>query len=129
MRVVLAPDKFKGSLPAADVARHLAGRLWRELPAVSIATVPVADGGDGTVDAACAAGFRAVPVVAPGPTGARVHTAYAMRGGEAVVELAAASGLAQLPDGAPDPLDASSVGTGELIAAASSTTASPPRMA
>ncbi|WP_219416703.1 glycerate kinase [Pseudonocardia nigra] len=118
MHVVLAPDKFKGSLSAADVARHLTAGLRRAVPGVTVVTVPVADGGDGTLDAACAAGFRAVPVVATGPTGAPVHTTYAERGGEAVVELAAVSGLAQLPDGQPDALGASSAGTGELIAAA-----------
>jgi glycerate kinase len=117
-RVVLAPDKFKGSLPAAAVARHLAAGLRRAAPGVSITTVPVADGGDGTLDAACAAGFRRVPVTATGPTGAPVATAYAVRDGAAVVELAAVSGLAQLPDGDLDPLGATSAGTGEVVAAA-----------
>lgn len=118
MRVVLAPDKFKGSLPASAVARHLAAGLRRMVPGASITTVAVADGGDGTLEAACAAGFRRVPVIAAGPTGAPVHTSYAERNGTAVVELAAVSGLAQLPDGVRDALGATSTGTGEVVAAA-----------
>jgi glycerate kinase len=118
VHVVLAPDKFKGSLPAAAVARHLAAGLRRAAPGTPITTVPVADGGDGTVDAACAAGFRRVPVVATGPTGDPVSTAYAERDGTAVVELAAVSGLARLPDGRLDPFGATSAGTGEVVAAA-----------
>lgn len=118
MRIVLAPDKFKGSLPASAVARHLTAGLRRVVPGASITTVAVADGGDGTLDAACAAGFRRVPVVAAGPTGAPVHTSYAERDGIAVVELAAVSGLAQLPDGVRDALGATSTGTGEVVAAA-----------
>jgi glycerate kinase len=118
VRVVLAPDKFKGSLPAAAVAHHLAAGLRRAAPGVSITTVPVADGGDGTLDAACAAGFRRVPVPATGPTGTPVRTGYAERDGTAVVELAAVSGLAHLPNGRLDPLGATSTGTGEVIAAA-----------
>ncbi|MFC5950643.1 glycerate kinase, partial [Pseudonocardia lutea] len=113
--VLVAPDKFKGSLTAAEAAAHLAaglraaGREARELP--------VADGGEGTLAAALAAGFARVPVTVSGPTGKPVDSAIAVRDGVAVVELAAASGLALLPDG-PDPSGASSRGTGELVAAA-----------
>ncbi|MEU7818843.1 glycerate kinase [Pseudonocardia sp. NPDC049154] len=113
--VLVAPDKFKGSLTAAEAAAHLAaglraaGREVRELP--------VADGGEGTLEAALAAGFTRVPVTVCGPTGKPVESAVAVRDGVAVVELAAASGLALLPDG-PDPLGATSRGTGELVAAA-----------
>jgi glycerate kinase len=117
-RVLLAPDKFKGTLTAAEVAGHLAAGLREVDPAVETLRVPVADGGDGTLAAALAAGFTSVPVTATGPTGMPCHTAIGVRGSEAVVELATVSGLAQLPDGRPAPLSASSRGTGELIAAA-----------
>jgi glycerate kinase len=117
-RVLIAPDKFKGTLTAAQVADHLAAGLRATLPDVEIAEVPVADGGDGTLAAAEAAGFTRVPVKAHGPTGVPRQTAFGQRGTEAVVELAEISGLAQLPDGRPAPLTASSRGTGELIAAA-----------
>ncbi|MGH3952364.1 MAG: glycerate kinase, partial [Pseudonocardiaceae bacterium] len=87
-------------------------------PGLAVHEVPVADGGDGTVDAALAAGFRRVPVWASGPTGTPVTTVYAERARVAVVELADVSGLARLPGGELAPLSASSVGTGEVIRAA-----------
>ncbi|SDP67013.1 glycerate kinase [Pedococcus dokdonensis] len=117
-RVLLAPDKFKGTLTAAEVAGHLSDGLRSVLPEVEVAVVPVADGGDGTLAAAVAAGFERVPVRASGPTGMPCDSAYGARGTEAVVELAEVSGLAQLPGGRSAPLAASSRGTGELIAAA-----------
>ncbi|PZG01871.1 glycerate kinase [Micromonospora deserti] len=116
--VLLAPDKFKGSLTAAQVVRHLAAGLRRARPRVEIRGFPIADGGDGTLDAAVSAGFRRVPVVATGPTGAPVLTAYAERDGVAVVELADACGQRRLPGGVARPLDASSWGVGEVIRAA-----------
>ena len=108
--VLVAPDKFKGSLTAAEVAAVVAGALG--VPAVQL---PVADGGDGTVDAAVAAGFDRVSLRVTGPTGEPVEASYARRGDTAVVELAEASGLRRLPAG-PEPLTATSRGTGELIA-------------
>jgi len=116
-RVLVAPDKFKESLSAAEVARRLAAGLKQARPGLEVVEVPVADGGEGTVDAAVAAGFDPVAVEATGPTGQPVRTAYARRGDEAVVELAAVSGLGLLPAG-PDPLRASSYGTGEVLRAA-----------
>jgi len=117
-RVLLAPDKFKGTLTAAEVAAHVAAGLRSVLPDVELTTVPVADGGDGTLAAAESAGFTVVPVRATGPTGVPVRAGYARRGDEAVVELADVSGLARLPGGRLEPLSASSRGTGEVIAAA-----------
>lgn len=116
--VVLAPDKFKGSLRAADVAAHLAAGLRSVLPALSVVQTPVADGGDGTLDAALAAGFQRVPVRVAGPTGSPVDTAYARRDGVAVVELADACGLTRLPDGLLAPMLTSSRGVGEVLRAA-----------
>jgi glycerate 2-kinase len=101
MRVLVAPDKFKGSLTAAQVARHVAAGLQAAVPDVEVDRLPVADGGDGTVEAAVSAGYRFVPVQALGPTGEDVQTAYAERDGVAVVELADVSGLRRLPGGRP----------------------------
>ena len=84
-RVVLAPDKFKGTLTAEQVAAGLAAGIHAVDPSVAIHRIPVADGGDGTVAAAVAAGFTEVPVTASGPTGEPVHTGYARRGTEAGV--------------------------------------------
>ena len=99
MRVVVAPDKFKGSLTAAQVAERVAAGLARAVPGVEVVRVPVADGGDGTLEAAVSAGYRRVPVRVEGPTGDPVDTAYAERDGVAVVELADVSGLRRLPGG------------------------------
>jgi glycerate kinase len=118
VRVVVAPDKFKGSLTAAQVAARVAAGLARAAPGVEVAQVPVADGGDGTLDAALSAGYRRVPVRAQGPTGEPVDTAYAERDDVAVVELADVSGLGRLPGGRPVPLTASSYGTGQVMRAA-----------
>ena len=117
-RVLVAPDKFKGSLPALAVAEAVATGVRRVRPEVEVATLPVADGGDGTLDAALASGFERVDVTVTGPTGEPVRTAYARRDGTAVVEMADACGLSRLPGGTPSALDASSRGLGEAVAAA-----------
>jgi glycerate kinase len=124
MRVVIAPDKFKGSLSAPDVARHLeAGlRAGFEGPGLALEStrVPVADGGEGTLDAAVGSGFTRRSATVTGPMGRPVQADFAVRGREAVIEMAAASGLALLPGGpGPDTATrATSLGTGELIRAA-----------
>ena len=118
MKIVIAPDKFKGSLPAAEVADAIAAGLRAGWPGAELVTVPVADGGEGTVDAAVAAGLERVPVTVDGPTGEPVHASYARRGEVAVIELADACGLLRLPGGLPAPLTASSFGCGQVLAAA-----------
>lgn len=85
---------------------------------IDVVAIPIADGGEGTLAAALAAGFSREPVLATGPTGDSVETAYARRDDVAVVEMADVSGLGRLPDGRLEPLLASSRGTGEVIAAA-----------
>lgn len=117
-RVLIASDKFKGSLTAVEVADAVGSGVRRSRPDAAVAVVPIADGGDGTVAAALAAGFSAVEVRASGPTGAPVVATYARRDDLAVVELAGVSGLGLLPAGRPAPLSATSRGTGEVIAAA-----------
>ena len=117
-RVLIAPDKFKGSLTAAEVARAVGAGVRRVCADAEVREVPVADGGDGTLAAAVAAGYAAVPVTVAGPTGEPVRTGYARRGERAVVELADACGLVRLPGGRAAPLSASSRGAGEVVAAA-----------
>ncbi|WP_119729586.1 glycerate kinase [Thermomonospora amylolytica] len=114
--MLVAPDRFKGSLSAPEVARRLAAGLRRARPGVPIVEFPLADGGDGTAAAAIAAGWRRVEVKVAGPTGQPVTAALAVRGGTAVVELAEASGLRQLPGGRPRPLSATSLGAGQMVA-------------
>lgn len=118
MKILIAPDKFKGSMRASDVAARVAAGISSVTPDAQLITVPVADGGDGTLDAAVAAGFTLVPVTVAGPTGEPVHTGYARRGESAVIELADACGLVRLPGGVLAPLTASSTGFGQVIAAA-----------
>ena len=84
-RVVVASDKFKGSLTAAEVDARVAAGLARGGFDGEVAALPVADGGDGTVAAALAAGFRPVELEVHGPAGAPVTAAYALRGETAVI--------------------------------------------
>jgi glycerate kinase len=113
--VLNAPDKFKGSLSAPEVAEAIATGLRRVRDDVESRTRPVADGGDGTVQAALASGYRRVPARVTGPLGGIVDTWIAIDGSTAVVELASASGLALMDPHALAPLTVSSAGTGELI--------------
>lgn len=115
MRVVVAPDKFKGSLTAPEVAAAVARGLSASCPDAEVVTVPMADGGDGTLDVATAAGWDPVQVDATGPTGEPVRTTYAIRGTDAVVELANVVGLDRLPRTGPDPLRASTYGLGTVM--------------
>ncbi|SDP47362.1 glycerate kinase [Arthrobacter sp. ok909] len=126
MKVVIAPDKFKGSLSAPDVARHVETGLQRACGGnLEVLRIPVADGGEGTLDAAVGSGFARRSAVVSGPTGEPVRADFAVRGRVAVIEMATASGLALLPGSpagaVPDSASAtgaSSLGTGELIRAA-----------
>jgi glycerate kinase len=117
-RVLVAPDKFKGSLSAPEVASAVARGLRRRRHDLEIDLCPVADGGEGTLDAAISAGFRRVPAEVEGPTGEPVTAAYAERDGVALVELAEASGLRRLVGDRLAPLTASTYGVGQLVAAA-----------
>ncbi len=125
MRLVIAPDKFKGSLEAADVAAEVAAGLGEGGLAAEVHRVPMADGGEGTVDAALSAGYEPLTVGVSGPLGAPVSATIAVdrATATAVIEMAAASGLGVLPVDdrgvlGRDALRASSRGTGELIVAA-----------
>ncbi|MFD5473248.1 glycerate kinase [Streptomyces sp. NPDC127105] len=117
-RVLVAADKFKGSLTAVQVAERVTAGLRRVAPDVEVEALPVADGGDGTVDAAVAAGFERREVRVAGPLGDEVTAAFALRGDTAVVEMAEASGLQRLPARVFAPLTASTYGSGELLRAA-----------
>ncbi|MFB7834081.1 glycerate kinase [Streptomyces sp. NPDC056056] len=116
--VLVAADKFKGSLTAVQVAERVTAGLRRVIPELTVETLPVADGGDGTVAAAVAAGFERREVQVTGPLGEQVTAAFALRGTTAVVEMAEASGLQLLPAGVFAPLTATTYGSGELLRAA-----------
>lgn len=119
MRILIAPDSFKESLSATDVAAALARGLQDVLgDAVTCLQVPVADGGEGTLDAILAAAPGAARTrTVRDPLGRPCHARYALLddGRRALIEMAAASGLALVEPGLRAPLAASSYGTGELI--------------
>ncbi len=116
--VVIAPDKFRGSLSARQVAYHLDRGLRVTRRAIRTRLVPLADGGEGVLDVLAPFGFAIVPALAHGPDGQVVQSAIAVNADTVVVELARASGLG-LPSAQPlSPLAASSRGTGDLLAAA-----------
>lgn len=117
-RVLIASDKFKGSLTAAQVADALTKGIHRVRPQTLVVAAPVADGGDGTLVAALAAGYTEVRLTAAGPTGVPGPTRYARSGELAVVELAEICGLGLLGDDGPAPMTATSRGVGEVIGAA-----------
>jgi glycerate kinase len=98
------------------VSAAVGAGLQRVSAETELVVQPVADGGDGTVDALVAAGYSRVEVGTVGPTGEALRTAYARHGDEAVVELAAVVGLGRLPGGKLRPLDASTYGLGLVVA-------------
>lgn len=117
-RVVVAPDKFKGSLTAVEAAEAIGRGVREAVPDAEVRLLPIADGGEGTVDAAIASGFSRRAATVRGPSGDPVTATFALRDEAAVIEMAEASGLRRLTDGVPAPLTASTDGTGELVAAA-----------
>ena len=121
MRVVIAPDKFKGSLTALEAAEAMARGLSRVDPCAEIDRVPMADGGEGTVAALVAAtggSYRTVTVT--GPLGEPVVASFGLLGDgrTAALEMASASGLWLVPPALRDPLRATTRGTGQLLLAA-----------
>ncbi len=124
MRIVVAPDSFKGSIGAAEAAAALADG-WHDLrPGDELACVPLADGGEGTLEVVAATGPAAHgaaprwhPVQVTGPGGGTVASCWLeLPDATGYVELARASGLPLMA--APDPLGAQTAGTGELIGSA-----------
>lgn len=116
MRVVIAPDSFKGSIGAAGAAAALAGGWHAVRPGDEVVCVPLADGGEGTLDvlAAAVSGARWHQARVTGPAGQPVDSAWLeLPGGLAAVELARASGLPLLAR--PDPLGAQTTGLGQVI--------------
>lgn len=121
MRIVVAPDSFKGSMTAARVAGAMARGIRRALPGAEVVEVPMADGGEGTVQSLVdATGGRVVPATVTGPLGEPVAAFYGLLGDgvTAVIEMASASGLPLVPPERRNPLVTTTRGTGELIRAA-----------
>ena len=121
LRVIVAPDKFRGSLTAAEAARAIARGVSAAAPASRVDVAPMADGGEGTVDALVAAtGGTFHDVDVTGPLGSPVRARFGLLGDgtTAAIEMAAASGLALVPFAQRDPSRTTTRGTGELVLAA-----------
>ena len=120
LKVVVAPNAFKGTLTASQAAAAIARGVREVFPDAEVVEVPVADGGDGTVEALVSANhgqYRTAEV--EGPLGDPVKATYGLIGkGGTVLELAAASGLALVPHSRRDPRKTSTYGFGQLLQAA-----------
>lgn len=121
MKIVIAPDSYKESLSAQEVATQIEAGFREIFPDASYVKLPVADGGEGTVEAMVAATQgRIVEVQVTGPLGDNIDAFFGLSGDEktAFIEMAAASGLERVPCAQRNPLLTTSYGTGELIRSA-----------
>jgi len=118
MKIVIAPDSFKGCLRSPKVCEALKSGIIKSNPFAEIVSIPMADGGEGTVEAAVAAtggSIRKVEVC--GPLGKSVTAEFGLLGGQstAIMEMASASGIELVPKGKLNPLKATTYGTGEIL--------------
>lgn len=116
-RVVLAPDKFKGTVPAARLVEAMESAVADTSPWVTAAPLPLADGGDGSVASAVLAGWSSVVVRATDAWGAPVHAPVARLDRRAIVEVAAICGLGARRPTPADARKAGTFGVGEAVAA------------
>src|SRR6266404_7597926 len=122
MKILIAPDKFKGALGAREVAENIAKGLRDILPGVKIESVTMADGGEGTVEVICnARGGSWVQCKAHDPLGREIDARYAWIGDKkiAVMEMSEVAGMRRLSESERDPLRANTFGVGEMILDAS----------
>lgn len=120
MKILIAPDSFKGSNSSIAVATRIEKGIRRVIPDAEVIKIPIADGGEGTVEAlvnGAGGEYHIAPVV--GPMGGDVDATYGiLRSGVAVIEMAAASGLPLVPGDKRNPLRATTYGVGQLMKAA-----------
>jgi glycerate kinase len=118
MKILIAPDKFKDSLNAREVAENIAKGMRDALPHITIDIVPMADGGEGTAEAICQArGGSWLKCKAHDPIGREIEARYAwIEDGElAVMEMSEAAGMRRLSESERDPVRATTFGVGEMI--------------
>ena len=116
MRVIVAPDSFKGSLSSMEVAEAVKGALLEVQQGCEVLCLPISDGGEGLVQAlASPLGAEIVSAQVHDPLGRRISASYAVKGETAVIEMAEASGLCLVREDERDIMKASSAGLGELI--------------
>lgn len=116
MKVVVAPDSFKECLRAEEVAQAMALGVLDVCPGAEVVRMPLADGGEGTLEVlAGAMGAEVVQAEVSDPLGRKIRAGYAIAGNLAVIEVAQACGLTRLGASERNPLVATSAGVGELI--------------
>lgn len=118
MRILIAPDKFKGSLTAGDAAAAIRAGFDSVFSGAEFDLVPVADGGEGTAEIfRQALGGEHVEIASHDALGREITASYSLIPGEiAVIDMSSASGLWRISDDQRDPLRSSTFGTGELVA-------------
>jgi glycerate kinase len=117
-KIVIAPDKFKGSLSAKDASEAMQRGVLEVKPNAVCILCPMADGGEGTVDVFLAMGSQRHAVLVSGPLGDPVDAVFAMNDRTAILEMASASGLELIPRDRRNPTRTMTFGTGEMIRAA-----------
>ncbi|WP_068672229.1 glycerate kinase [Oceanobacillus sp. Castelsardo] len=117
MKIILAPDSFKGSLTALEVAKTMEKAILEINNNHKVVMKPMADGGEGTMEAMLVSGKgRKVPVRCTGPLGEKIETSYAiLDSSKAVIEMAMTSGLVQVPENMRNPDFTTTYGLGEVI--------------
>lgn len=117
MKIIIAPDSFKGNMRASKVCEQIKSGILREMPGAEIHCIPMADGGEGTVEALVeSAGGTIHTLEATAPLGGTVAAQYgALPDGTAVMEMASASGIERVPPEQLNPMEATTYGTGELL--------------
>ena len=116
MKIVIAIDSFKGSLSSISAGNISAAAIKNVIPAASIKVYPLADGGEGTVDALTSGlNGKVISLDVTGPLGAKVHGRYGKINQTAIIEMADAAGLTLVPESQRNPLNTTTYGLGELI--------------
>ena len=117
MKIIVAPDSYKGNMRSAKVCAIVKQAFKQEWPAAEVLTYPMADGGEGTVDAVvAAAGGEIHSLEVCGPLGDQVVAEYGLLpDGTAIMEMASASGIELVPADKLDPMEATTYGTGQLV--------------
>lgn len=116
MKIIVAPDSYKGCLTAKEVAGAISETIRESYPDAEIITIPLADGGEGTVEILSEAlGGKILTATVTDPLGRKVQAKYAVKGDTAIIEVAEACGMKLLRKEELSPLEASTRGVGELL--------------
>ena len=119
MKIVIAPDSFKGSLDSITAGQKIREGILKVFPDAETVIIPISDGGEGFIDAVLASSGGSIrTLTVTGPNNKTIMSRFGTHEDTAVIEMAAASGLMLVPENERDPLKATTFGTGELLKAA-----------